>query len=356
MSVIDADVHLVQKTDDSEIRAYMGTPYSEQSGPLLPTTGWDPSDDGRVKPDEWPLENYVRAMDEEGIDFCVLFPTRALLLSQVPKNGLPTGYSAKARDENLTAAYCRGYNKYVAGVCKTNPRLRAVAIVPFQNISAAVDEVKHAVTELGLVGVALSSFGLSDHVGSPIYWPIYEAIERLDTPLLIHNLSYQGPGNDLRPDTFLFQDSVGGSMETFHTCAALMYGGIPEKFPKLRIGIFNIGIGWIPFLMERMDKDYEGRAPEEAPLLKHPPSEYMTSGNWYFATTYQEQSLPYVLDTVGEDQIVFGSAYPETDSLYPNAVSKLLQRTDISDHAKTRILGENAESLFGCRSEVYQCV
>jgi hypothetical protein len=47
-----------------------------------------------------------------------------------------------------------------------------------------------------------------------------------------------------------------------------MYGGIPEKFPKLRIGVFGTGIGWVPFFMERMDKDFEGRHDEEAPFLR----------------------------------------------------------------------------------------
>jgi predicted TIM-barrel fold metal-dependent hydrolase len=346
-SVIDADVHLVQKTDDSDVRPFMGSPYSDQSGSLLPATGWDPTEYGRITPDDWNPGHYRRAMDQEGVDVSVLFPTRALLLSQIPQNGLPTGYSARARDENLVIAYCRGYNDYVARLCKANPYLKAAAVAPLQNVTAAVTEIKRAVTELGLVGIALSSLGLAEHVGAPAYWPIYQELERLNVPLLLHNLSYQGPGQDLRADTFLFQDTVGGSMETFHTCAALMYGGVPDKFPKLRVGVFNTGIGWVPFLMERMDKDFEGRNQEEARFLKNPPSKHMTGGNWYFATSYNEQSLPYVLETVGEDQIIFGSAYPEADSLFPGAVSSVSERRDVSDQAKKKILAENAKALFG---------
>ena len=100
-SVIDTDVHFMQKTDDSDVRPFMGSPYSDQAGPLLPATGWDASEYGRIKPDDWTPDHYRRAMDQEGVDVSVLFPTRALLLSQIPRNGLPTGYSARARDENL---------------------------------------------------------------------------------------------------------------------------------------------------------------------------------------------------------------------------------------------------------------
>ena len=345
-TVIDADVHLIQKTDDSDVRPFMGVPYSDQSGSLLPTTGWDPSEYGRIKSDDWTIDHYHRAMDREGVDLSVLFPTRALLLSQVPRHGSPTGYSARARDENLVAAYCRGYNDYVASLCKGNSRLRAAAVVPFQNVEAG-SLTKRAVTELGLVGIALSSLGLAEHVGAPTYWPIYQEMERLNVPLLVHNLSYQGPGQDLRADTFLFQDTVGGSMETFHTCAALMYGGIPEKFPKLRIAVFGAGVGWVPFLMERMDKDFEGRHDEEAPFLQKPPSQHICGGNWYFASTYDEQSLAYVLETIGENQILFGSAYPDTDSPLPGAVANLRRRKDISEQAKNKILAGNAKTLFG---------
>jgi predicted TIM-barrel fold metal-dependent hydrolase len=345
--VIDADMHLVQQPDDSDVRPFMGSPYNEQSGSLLPATGWDASDYGRIKPAEWTTDRYRHAMDQEGVERSVLFPTRALLLSQIPRTGLPTGYSARARDENLVVAYCRGYNDYVAEICRANPRLKAAAVVPFQNVAAAVAEIKRAIGEMGLVGVALSSLGLPDHVGAPSFWPIYQELEHLGAPLLIHNLSYQGPGQDLRADSFLLQDTVGGSMETFHACTALMYGGIPEKFPKLRIGVFNTGIGWIPFLMERMDKDFEGRSAEEAPLLKNAPSTHITGGNWYFATTYNEGSLPYVVEGVGENQIIFGSAYPEADSLFPAAVASVRERSDITEGAKKKILGENASRLFG---------
>ena len=346
ISVIDADMHLIQKTDDSDVRPFMGSPYSDQQGSLLPTTGWDPNDYGRIKSHDWTADLYRKAMDQEGVDLSVLFPTRALLLSQIPQIGSPTGYSARARDENLVTAYCRGYNDYAARLCKDNPRLKAAAVVPFQNVPAAVTEAKRAVTELGLVGIALSSLGLAEHVGSPAYWPIYQELERLNVPLLVHNLSYQGPGQDLRADTFLLQDTVGGSMETFHTCAALMYGGIPEKFPKLRIAVFGAGVGWVPFLMERMDKDFEGKHDEEALFLRNPPSRHIRGGNWYFATSYDEQSLAYVLETIGENQILFGSTFPEADSPLPGAVANLRQRQDISEQAKRKILADNAKTLF----------
>jgi predicted TIM-barrel fold metal-dependent hydrolase len=166
-------------------------------------------------------------------------------------------------------------------------------------------------------------------------------------PLVVHNLSHQVPAGQRYPDSFLFQDTVGGSMETLHAFTGLMYGGIPEEFPSLRIAFFDIGAGWIPYMLERMDKDFASHGAEQAPLLKRSPSAYVKAGNWYYSTTGDEGTLPYVLDCIGDDIVVFGSRYPEADSLFPGAVSSVQTREDISEESKRKILSENAQRLFG---------
>jgi predicted TIM-barrel fold metal-dependent hydrolase len=286
-------------------------------------------------------------MDQEGIDLSVLFPTRGLLVSQIPEQGWPTGPVRQMRDPDLPVAYCKGYNDYAANQCRVSPRLKAVGIVPFQDVTAAVAEVRRAVTELGLVGIAASSLGLPEHLGSRTFWPIYAELQRLEVPLLVHNLSYQVALWQRLPDSFLFQDTVGGSLETLHAVTALMYGGIPEKFSDLRIGFFNVGVGWLPYMMERMDRDFKSHGKEHAPLLKEKPSEYLKRGNWFYTTLGDESTLPFVLDWVGDEVVVFGSTYPDADSSFPNAVSNVRKRADVSEQSKKKILCSNAQRLFG---------
>jgi predicted TIM-barrel fold metal-dependent hydrolase len=138
---------------------------------------------------------------------------------------------------------------------------------------------------------------------------------------------------------------VGGSMETLHAFTGLMYGGIPERFPDLKIGFFDIGVGWIPYMLERMDKDFASHGAEQAPLLKQPPSAY--AGRWYYSTTGDEGTLSYVTECIGDDTIVFGSSYPDADSPFPLAVANINARSDISADTKRKILGDNASHLFG---------
>ena len=73
----------------------------------------------------------------------------------------------------------------------------------------------------------------------------------------------------------------------------------------------------------------------------------MGHGNWFFATEPEEEMLPYVIERIGEDRIVFASDYPHWDALFPNVVSTIRGRKDISERAKEKILGKNANALYG---------
>jgi len=342
MAVIDSDVHLIQRADDSDIRALMGKPYSNDSYPVFPGTGWDATSCGEAGAGEWDTQAQLTAMDRQGIDLSIVMPTQGLLVSQIPKAGLPTGFPRQIRDKNLAATYCRAYNDHVANICAESPRLKAVGIASFQDVAAAVAEVRRAVTELGLSGIVVASLGLTEHLGSPTFWPIYDELG----PLIVHNLSHQVPVWQRYPDSFLFQETVGGSMETLHAFTGLMYGGIPEKFSALRIAFFDIGTGWIPYMLERMDKDFASHGAEQAPLLKRSPSAYVKLGNWYYSTPGDEGTLAYALDCIGDSSVVFGSSYPD-DSVFPMAVSSLQARGDISEENKRKILSDNARRLFG---------
>ena len=347
MRVIDANAHLVQRADDSEIRALMEQPYCHDHFPVFPGTGWDPTVCGRFGAEDWNTQIHLAAMDQEGIDVSVLMPTQGLLVSQIPQAGLPTGFPRQMRDKHLAAQYCRAYNRYVANICAESPRLKAVGILAFQDVGTAVAEARRAAKELELAGIAVSSLGLSEHLGSRTYWPIYDELQRLNLPLIVHNLSYQVPVGQRYPDSFLFQDTVGGSMETLHAFTGLMYGGIIEQFPNLRVGLFNIGVGWLPYLLERMDKDFASHGAEQAPLLKQSPSAYLKLGRWYFSTMGDEATLGYVFECIGDEAVLFGSSYPDADSPFPLAVRNFRARENIPETSKQKILGENAARFFG---------
>jgi uncharacterized protein len=328
--VIDADGHVQDR--DADIRACMEEPYCRRQGPLVAKDKWDSSMYGKLGKDVADVQTRLRDMDQEGIEVSVLFPTSAFGITQSP-------------EKDYAAAFCRGYNDWIAGVCKQSQRLRGIGLVPFQDVPAAVAEVNRAITKLGLSGIAIASFGLKDHLGAPMFWPIYEELERLNTPLLVHN-SRQGPAGEIRFDTFLFAHTVARPFETMIDCAALIYGGVAEKFSKLRIAFLECGCGWVPYWMDRMDEEWEKRRCE-APLLKAKPSEYISQGNWFFAAEPEESTLPYVMERIGDKRLIFASDYPHWDGMFPYVVSTIRGRKDISEESKRKFLGENAKRLYG---------
>jgi uncharacterized protein len=307
--------------------------FAEDKDRWLPrTSGIAVCTAGKLGIDVADVPTRLRDMDREGIEVSVLFPTSAFGITQSP-------------EKDYAAAFCRGYNDWIAGVCKESPRLKGIGLVPFQDVPAALAEVDRAITKLGLAGITIASFGLKDHLGTPIFWPIYEELERRNTPLLVHN-SRQGPAGEIRFDTFLFAHTVARPFETMIDCAALIYGGVAEKFPKLRIAFLECGCGWVPYWMDRMDEEWEKRQCE-APLLKAKPSEYITRGNWFFAAEPEESTLPYVMDRIGDNKIIFASDYPHWDGMFPYVVSTIRERKDISEESKQKFLGENARRLYG---------
>jgi len=328
--IIDADGHVHER--DVDVRAFMDEPYCGRKGALLPSDEWNGTMYGRLGKETHDVPTRLKDMDQEGIDLSVLFPTSAFHVTRLP-------------EKDYAGAYCRGYNNWIASVCEKSPRLRGIGFAPFQDVPAAVAEVNRTVTKLGLAGIGVATYGMKNHLGEPMFWPIYEELQRLNVPLLVHN-SRGGPAGEIRFDTFLFKHTVGRPFETMLDCAALMYGGIPEKCPNLRIAFLECGVGWVPYWMDRMDEEWEKRQ-SEAPLLKAKPSEYMQRGNWFFATEPEEASLPYAIERVGDGNIIFASDYPHWDGMFPYVVSTIRARKDISENSKPKILGNNAKRLYG---------
>jgi predicted TIM-barrel fold metal-dependent hydrolase len=164
MKIIDADGHILDKEKD--IRPYLPESYRRRGGSLVPSLGVDARLGGRFSDIEChDVPKRLRDMDTEGIDISVLFPTSSFAMSKI-------------FERDYAVAYARAYNDYIAEVCKASQRIKAVALLPFQDPDASVKEINRAVTELGLAGVAVAPQGMREHLGSQRYWPIYQEIQR----------------------------------------------------------------------------------------------------------------------------------------------------------------------------------
>ena len=98
--------------------------------------------------------------------------------------------------------------------------------------------------------------------------------------------------------------------------------------------------------LERLDEHYE-LMPEQAERIDRKPSEYFLDGRAWVATEPDERSLPYVVERLGSERILYASDYYHWDCAFPDSVKLLAERSDLDPAAKTRILGGNAAELYG---------
>jgi predicted TIM-barrel fold metal-dependent hydrolase len=298
---------------------------------------WDRSLGGRLGSLANDAKTWLGIMDEGGVETAVLYPTAGLGIGWV-------------REPDFAVALCRAYNNFVAHeFLRVSPRLKAVALLPFQDVSAAVAELRRAVSELGMVGAFAPAVGLRLPLGHPQFHPMYAEAERLGTMIACH-ATVRGPhvfGAD-GFDRFIEVHTLSHPVAQMIQLTGMIFEGVPEQFPRLRIGFMEAGCSWLPFWMDRMDEEWAKRGAVEAPLCRQKPSAYLKSGRLFFAAEGDERSLPEVVRRLGDDIIFYASDVPHWDHDYPANIEEMAGRDDLSVETRAKILYENTRRLYAC--------
>src|SRR5919199_126662 len=331
MLIVDADGHLRDMVDNC-YRPYLEAPYNKRTI-FWPSDGFDRNKGGTLGVRDVDAPKQLRDMDTEGIDISVLYPTTALGIGKI--------YEA-----DYAVALCRAYNNWVHDYCQTDPqRLKAVALLPLQDLDAAVRELHRAVVDLGMVGGTIPTFVRGLNLADKRLWPLYAEAEQLDVPIGAHATG--GETGDMgRFDSFLGIHICSHVPEQMISLTNVVLGGVFEKFQKLRFGFLEAGCGWVPFWMEHMDEEFEKRR-DEAPLCKEEPSEYIKSGRCFFGAEPEEKTLPFAAEAVRPDILMYASDYPHWDSDWPHTVKTVAERTDMTDDLKRKVMAENALRFYG---------
>ena len=333
--VIDADGHVHENPD--ELRSHLDPKF--RSYPLRGTGFVDRQVGGKYGQLAGTAAIHIQDMDIEGIDIAVLYTTTLLGVWAL-------------RDQAFSVALHRAYNDWLAEFCSNNPdRLKGVAVLPMVTPDEAARELERSVTQLGLIGGMAHTYIYNHQLDDSCYDDLYACAQQYDVPMTFH-----AQGSEIertgRTNTFLAEHTLGHTMEQMTSAVNVIYGGIPEKFPRLRLAFLEGMVGWIPMLAERMDEEYEHRA-FEAPLLTRKPSEYLKSGRIFFGAEPEEWMIPTVIDYLGSDEtLVYSSDYPHWDGAFPNSTRGLADRTDLSAGNIRNIFSENARRLYPALARV----
>ncbi len=281
-------------------------------------------------------------MDRDGVDATVMYgPIVPLLI----------------KDPELRQVCYRAYNEWLAEFCATAPkRLVGAGLIPIDDPEAAAEEVRHLKRLALRTGMLLAA-----RVELPLWdraWdPLWEAAAGTGIVLGFHL------GGGLRTVTFSGPKAAdAGNMGVRVSCstlqmdeplAAVVFSGALERYPALRIVLAETGIGWLPYMIERMDDTYQKfldageywRAHGGLRLTMEP-SAYFRRQVWAtFQTDYAGLRL---LDVLGERRVMWASDYPHADSTWPDSRKAVEDNfKDVAPAARRRILCDNARELYG---------
>ena len=280
-------------------------------------------------------------MDRDGVDATVMYgPIVPLLI----------------RDPALRQVCYHAYNEWLAEFCATAPeRLIGAGLIPIDDPKVAADEVR----SLAQLGLRTGMF-LAARADLPLWdeaWePLWDAAAETGLPIGFHL------GGGLRTVTFSGPKAADpGNMGVRVACstlqmdeplAAVIFSGALERHPGLRIVLAETGIGWLPYMLERMDDTYQ-RFLDAADYwrahgglrLSMPPSQYWKRQVW---ATFQLDLVGLrLVDVLGAGRVMWASDYPHADSTWPDSQQAIEGNfRGVAEATRRRILCDNARELY----------
>ena len=277
----------------------------------------------------------VELLDKENLAKAVLYPTLGIL------------WEAEVEDVELSQAYCRAYNRWIADFCGPyRDRLIPIAHLSLGNPKAAAEEFRRAVND-GCQGAFVAPFTITHKPhGHPDHDPVFAAAEELDVPLALHPTFEPRGLNRARFHGMDRMPLIGvmASQILQQPLSTFFQFGVFDKFPRLRLVILESGSSWLGFWMDRMDEGYATWMGRTIPLKKKP-SEYVRSQVWISGDP-DEQATAYVVDYVGRDRFFWASDFPHPDhgGKYLDALERMVG--PMSPEARRGVLGENVMRCY----------
>jgi len=295
---------------------------------------------GAYDPDRYVQENLT-----DGVIASVLYPTQQMQHYAV-------------RNTELVDATCRAYNDWLAEFCVSEAaRLRGVAALNVDDIATAAGELERAVgggLAAGLIPVGLPA---GRTYADREFDRLWAAAVDIDVPLSLHIGTYRA--NPHRSAAPVIPGAQSASAKPAQTAFAtadhwvrqalgdMIFSGVFERHPALRIVSAEHEVGWLPFFVERMDYTYTQRATKGLRFANAElPSDFVRRNVW--AQFCEDPAAATVAQSIGSDRVLWGSDYPHSEGLFPRSREIFADRTAVLDDvARGRIATSNAAALYG---------
>lgn len=251
------------------------------------------------------------------------------VLSTVP---VMFNYWAKPYD---TLAVAQFLNDHIAEIVHQYPqKFIGLGTVPMQDTSLAIKEMERCLN-IGLKGIQIGTHINGLNLNEPILFPFFEAAQQLGAALFVHPWDMLGKE---RMQKYWMPWLVGMPAETALSICSMIFGGVLERLPQLRVA-FAHGGGSFPATIGRIAHGFEVRPDLCAIDTQTNPESYL--GKFYVdSLVHNPKALDYLIDIVGYERIALGSDYPFP--LGEDQPGKLIEQTNYPEHIKQRLLSGSA--------------
>ena len=259
------------------------------------------------------------------------------------------GASIRINDDEAAREMLRIYNDWLADFCSAHPdRFAGLACIPNDDIDAAVGEIERVARRGAVRGIEISRRHDMARLWDPWWEPVWDAAATSGLPLHFHTI---GGGNrpdlsKLAPKTALAARAAGITnfqMVMSDVLLSMIFSGVLERHPTLKVVIGEAGIGWIPYVINRMDAEWEDQFKELD--LKMPPSGYWRRQCY---ATYQTDPIgTKLVDDIGEDNIMWASDFPHPDGIWPDSQEYIERELGhLPAATRKKIVCDNAVRLY----------
>lgn len=285
----------------------------------LHRSGWDP----RAR---------VADQERDGVGAEVIYPTVGMLLCNHP-------------DLAYKRACFEAYNRWLQGYVSEDPqRLIGVGQTAMRTVPEGIEDIRR-IKAVGFRGVMLPGRPGEKDYDDPIYDPFWEAAADLDLPLSFHILT--GPSDGLTgqrgPKMNSFLGIIRGCQDIM---GMLVYSGVFERHPRLKVVCVEADAGWVPHYLYRMDHAYKRhRYWMKGKELQKLPSEYFREHIWL---TFQDDWTAFQFaDKANPLRLMWANDFPHSDSTWPNSAQIIAEQTEgMAPAMRQRILRDNCAELY----------
>ena len=280
-----------------------------------------------VEPNCFKPDIRVSEMDETDVTIQVLSTIPVLF-----------NYWAKGADGLETSRF---FNDHIATTVADAPdRFIGLGTVPLQDIDLAIKEMDRCITELKMPGIEIGSNINGKNLSDRSFFPFYEEAERSGCALFVHPWEMMG---EKEMEKYWLAWLVGMPAETCRAICSLIFGGVLEKFPKLRIA-FAHGGGSFPYTLGRIEHGFNVRPDLVQIDNKVNPREYLGKF-WIDSLVHDTSAFHFILQSVGENKICLGSDYPFP--LGEHHPGELIESLQLAKETEEKLLYRNALDWLG---------